>query len=89
MPNCNIVTNLHRREISYNRFYSSPLSSSNQIVRSFFGLSDSLYKTDLYFHTGCVNSVKFSNDGLYMVSGNKLDLPRRFFILITHLSLAY
>lgn len=70
MPIYNIVKNLYQREISLNSVYTSPQSSSNQIVRSFLGLSDSLYKTDLYFHQGCVNSVKFSNDGLYMVSGN-------------------
>ena len=69
MPVRNIVQNLYYREISLNSVYSSPQSSSNQIVRSFLGLSDSLYKTDLHFHKGCVNSIEFSNDGQYMVSG--------------------
>lgn len=71
MALCNIINNLLHREISLNSVYSSPRSSSNQIIRSFLGLSDSLYKTDLHFHKGCVNSVKFSQDGQYMVSGNK------------------
>ena len=65
----NIVNNLYQRELSFNQFHSTPKSNANQIVKSMFGLSNSLYKTDLYFHKSCVNSVKFSNCGQFMVSG--------------------
>lgn len=65
----NIVNNLIQREISLNKFYSTPKLNSDQIIKSSFGLSDKLYRTDLFFHRGCVNCVKFSNNGEFMVSG--------------------
>lgn len=41
----------------------------NKTIDHYYENSNEFFFKDLYAHFGCVNSVEFSNDGRFMVSG--------------------
>lgn len=53
--------------IQYND--QSPKILSDMIIDEHLEHSDTFYYKDLLGHYGCVNTVEFSNDGNFMVSG--------------------
>lgn len=43
---------------------------SQGLVRERLRSAKSLFRRDLKAHYGCVNAIEFSNDGVFIVSGN-------------------